>query len=113
MTMRSAPIVLAACLLLAGCGLIEVDRLEVRQGNDLDVRQIRALEVGMTRTEVVELLGTPVVENPFHRDRWDYLYYTTEAGEGLKAPPRRLSVHFRDDRVSRVEDRYRSAEGGS
>jgi len=110
--MRSAPILLAACILLASCGLIDVDRPDVSQGNNLEARQVRALELGMTRAEVSELLGMPVLNNPFHQDRWDYVYYATEAGEEIEERPRRLSVHFRDDRVSRIENHFHATGGG-
>jgi outer membrane protein assembly factor BamE len=113
MTMRSGPILLATCTLLAGCGLIEVDRLDVNQGNRLEDREIRMLEVGMSRTQVSELLGTPVLKNPFHQDRWDYMYYETEAGTGLRESPRRLTVYFSGNTVTRIEDRFdNTANGG-
>jgi len=110
--MRSGPILLATCTLLAGCGLIEVDRLEVDQGNRLEAREIRSLEVGMTRTQVSELLGTPVLKSPFRQDRWDYVYYDTEAGERVEEAPRRLTVHFNGNTVTRIEDRFETANGG-
>ena len=109
--MRNTLLCLLAALPLAACGpLIEVDRLDVQQGNRLEADEIRALQVGMTRTEVRELLGTPVLGSPFHARRWDYVYYRTEAGMGVERTPRRLTVHFEDDRVSRIEDRYEEAE---
>lgn len=110
--MRSGPILLATCTLLAGCGLIEVDRLDVDQGNRLEAREIRTLEVGMTRTQVSELLGTPVLKNPFHQDRWDYVYYDTEAGTGIRESPRRLTVYFSGNTVTRIEDRFETANDG-
>lgn len=112
MTMRIAPLLLAACGLLAGCGLIEVDRLDVEQGNRLDPEVIRSLDTGMTRIEVSELLGSPVLETPFHEDRWEYVYYATEAGSDPERKPRRLTVFFRDGRVARIEDRYEPVDGG-
>lgn len=111
MTMRSGHFLLLACALLAGCGLIEVDRLDVHQGNRLDPEVIRSLDTGMTRIEVSELLGTPVLESPFHEDRWDYVYYVTEAGSAPEQEPRRLTVFFRDGRVWRIEDRYEAGNG--
>lgn len=110
--MRIGPILLATCTLLAGCGLIEVDRLDVHQGNRLEAREIRSLEVGMTRTQVSELLGTPVLESPFHADRWDYVYYTTEAGTKPGQTPRRLTVYFSGNAVTRIEDRFEPADNG-
>lgn len=102
--MRFALFFLPAALALGAC--IQVDRLDVAQGNRLEPAEIRAIEVGMTRAQVHEILGTPVLESPFRADRWDYVYYRGEAGMEVEEPPRRLTIHFEDDRVSRIEDRY-------
>lgn len=110
--MRFSLFCLLPALLLAGCGLIEVDRLDVEQGNRLEAEEVRALRVGMSRREVRELLGTPVLAAPFHADRWDYVYYAAEAGSRLEDAPRRLTIHFEGDAVSRIEDRYAAEDEG-
>ena len=105
--MRTALLCLLCALPLAGCGwLIEVDRLDVHQGNRLEADEIQALRIGMTRREVRELLGTPVLGSPFHAERWDYVYYRAEAGMEVEETPRRLTIHFDDDRVARITDRF-------
>ncbi|HTL93080.1 MAG TPA: outer membrane protein assembly factor BamE, partial [Steroidobacteraceae bacterium] len=62
---------LATCIGLTGC----VYRMDIQQGNYLDGRAVSQLKVGMTRSQVRFLLGTPMVEDAFHKDRWDYVYY--------------------------------------
>lgn len=109
--MRNALLSLLAAALLGACGsLIEVDRVDVEQGNRLEADEIGALRVGMSRREVRELLGTPVITSPFHAGRWDYIYYRAEAGRELDETPRRLTIHFEEDRVVRIQDRYKAPE---
>ncbi len=89
--------VLAACV-LAGC----VYRVDVQQGNLLDEEKIEQVEVGMTRSQVRFLLGTPVVRDSFREDRWDYVY-TLRRGRSREVEGSWLIVHFDGDRVSRIE----------
>jgi outer membrane protein assembly factor BamE len=91
---------LAALLLapLAGC----VYRMDIQQGNYLEGKTVSKLEVGMTRTQVRYLLGTPMVPAVFDRDRWDYLYYF-QSGRLRKPAQRHLAVYFKDDKVTRFE----------
>ena len=88
---------LLGAVLLAGC----VYRVDVQQGNLLEYTDIQAVKPGMTRSQVRFLLGTPVVEDPFHQDRWDYIYYFRK-GRGKRADQRWLIVFFRDDRVTEI-----------
>ncbi len=85
-------------LLLASC----IYRINVQQGNLLEEDTIDEVEVGMTRSQVQFLLGTPMVDDPFHRDRWDYAYYL-RLGRADEVETRWLSVHFNGDRVTRLE----------
>ena len=70
MRLRLASLVIAA-LALTAC----VYRIDIQQGNLLDDEDIVQVQVGMTRSQVQFLLGTPMVADSFHRDRWDYAYY--------------------------------------
>lgn len=71
------------------------------QGNLLDQEDIDQLEVGMTRSQVRFLLGTPMIDDPFHEDRWDYVYYL-RIGREKATFKRWLSVYFEEDVVSEV-----------
>jgi len=55
----------------------------------------------MTRSQVRFLLGTPMIDDPFHRDRWDYVYYLRVGRDGASFK-RWVSVFFDGDYVSRV-----------
>ena len=89
---------LAATLLISAC----VYRIDVQQGNLLEQTDIEAVQVGMTRSQVRFLLGTPVVQDTFHQDRWDYIYYFRK-GRARVADRSWLIVHFDGDRVSQIE----------
>ena len=92
---------LALCLLgsgMSGC----VYRMNIQQGNFLEGRTVDQLQVGMTRTQVRYLLGTPMIPATFDKDRWDYLYYFKRGR--IKEPiERRLTVFFKEDKVARFE----------
>ena len=89
---------LLAALALGGC----VYRMDVQQGNYLEGKTVDQLQVGMTRTQVRYLLGTPLVPDVFDKDRWDYLYYFRH-GRHRPNDPRRLVVYFKDDKVTHFE----------
>ncbi len=86
-------------LLLAGC----VYRMDVQQGNLLDLEQVEQVEVGMTRSQVRFLLGTPMVIDSFDADRWDYVY-SLRRGHSRDVTRRHLVVWFDGDKVTRVEE---------
>ncbi|KAA3634778.1 MAG: outer membrane protein assembly factor BamE [Proteobacteria bacterium] len=96
--------ILTACLiglaLLAGC--VRVYKIDVQQGNDLSERQMEKLEVGMSRQDVRALLGTPLVDDPFRKNRWDY-FYQLQKGRSKEIVRRQVSLFFDDDRLSRIE----------
>ena len=95
----------AACLALGfGAALLGcVYRMNIQQGNFLEPRAVSQLQVGMTRSQVRYLLGTPMVPDAFDSDRWDYLYYLKKGR--LQAPEQRhLIVFFQDDKVTRFDN---------
>jgi outer membrane protein assembly factor BamE len=97
MRFRAFAVVLAS-LALTAC----VYRIDIQQGNLLDEESLVQVEVGMTRSQVQFLLGTPMVADSFHRDRWDYAYYFRR-GRSPDRIQRWVAVYFENDRVSRVD----------
>ncbi len=86
------------CLALAsGC----VYRASISQGNLIKQEDLDQVEVGMTKSQVRFLLGTPMIDDPFNRNRWDYVYYLKirrdDAGQ-----KRWVSVYFADEHVSEI-----------
>ncbi len=90
-------LVLFAALLLDGC----VYRMSISQGNLLKDEDLEQVELGMTRSQVRFLLGTPLIDDPFHRDRWDYVYYLT-IGRNPAGFKRWVTIEFEDEVVSNI-----------
>jgi outer membrane protein assembly factor BamE len=99
---RLAPTALAATLVLAalqgGC----VYRMNIQQGNYLEAKTVEQVQVGMTRSQVRFLLGTPMVADTFNPNRWDYLYYLRE-GRTRQVQQQHFVVWFEDEKVSRID----------
>jgi len=89
---------LAAGTLLSGC----VYRMNIQQGNYLEGRTVDQLQVGMTRSQVRFLLGTPMVPDAFNKERWDYLYYF-KRGRLKRPEERRVIVWFKEEKVDKFE----------
>jgi outer membrane protein assembly factor BamE len=90
---------LAMCALsLSAC----VYRMNIQQGNLLEEDTIDQVEIGMSRSAVEFLLGTPMVADSFHEDRWDYPYYL-KLGRSRDILRRWIIVYFEGDQVSRIE----------
>lgn len=98
--MRKLPLTVLIALLVAGAaGCVYVQ--PISQGNVLKQEDIDQVEVGMTRSQVRFLLGTPMVDDPFHANRWDYVYYQKIARQDA-AFKRWVSIEFADERVSAI-----------
>lgn len=86
-------------VLLAGC--IGVYKADIQQGNVVTPDMVEKLKPGMTRSQVRFVLGTPLVTDTFHPDRWDYVFYQKR---GADAPfePNRLTVVFKGDALLQI-----------
>jgi outer membrane protein assembly factor BamE len=92
-------ILLAAALwLTSAC----VYRINIQQGNFLDQAAVEQVKVGMTRSQVRYLLGTPMVADTFNKERWDYIYYLKK-GHSRKVDSRRVTVYFDVDKVAKID----------
>ena len=99
----SRPALLAVAglaLATAGC----VYRPVIQQGNLLQLDEVEQVKVGMTRSQVRYILGTPMVSDPFMPDRWDYVY-TLQQGRSKRVDRTHFVVFFEGDKVSSVEKR--------
>ena len=90
-------VILNALLLASGC----VYQAALSQGNLLDQEDVDQVAVGMTRGQVRFLLGTPMIDDPFHENQWDYVYYL-RIGRDKAIFKRWVSVHFDGETVSEV-----------
>jgi len=90
-------------LLLAACSSspsVQPYRIDVRQGNVITQDMVAQLKPGLTRDQVKFILGSPLVADMFHTDRWDYVYHF-QPGKG-EVQRRRLTVIFEDNKLSRL-----------
>lgn len=103
------PILLAAAVIgLSACSAERISnfpsyKLKVIQGNQLDARAVSSLQQGMSRDQVQLLVGTPLLRDPFHSDRWDYTYEISRNGVVNQAETRNLTVWFENDRLVKAE----------
>jgi len=81
----------------SGC----VYRATIAQGNLIKQEDLDQVEVGMTINQVRFLLGTPMIDDPFSRNRWDYVYYI-KIGHKDAVRKRWVSVYFEDEHVSEI-----------
>ncbi|MBC6413972.1 MAG: outer membrane protein assembly factor BamE [Chromatiales bacterium] len=71
--------------------------MDITQGNILEPSKIAKVKVGMTKSQVYYLLGTPVLPTAFHDDRWDYVYYNDVLRKELELY--RLTLLFDGERI--------------
>jgi outer membrane protein assembly factor BamE len=82
-------------------GSITPYRVEIVQGNFVSREQVAQLKPGMSRLQVRDILGTPLVADIFHADRWDYVF--TLRRKDVQTQERRLAVFFKGDALDRFE----------
>ena len=80
-----------------------VYQANLSQGNVIKQDDLDQVEVGMTRSQVRFLLGTPMIDDPFHDDRWDYVYFA-KIGRDDAIFKRWVTIVFNSDRVSEIID---------
>jgi len=112
-----AGLIVTACTVLAGCSSTATSNLsasafnpvrwitpyraDVVQGNFISNEQVTQLRVGMSRSDVRNVLGTPLLASVFHADRWDYVF--TLRRQGVSAQAFNYSVFFKGDLLDRFE----------
>ncbi|MEZ0308307.1 MAG: outer membrane protein assembly factor BamE [Ramlibacter sp.] len=105
-------LILAACASASACGTLDnvsnrlvgsitPYKVDVVQGNFVSKEQVEALKPGMSRQQVRDALGTPLVTSVFHADRWDYVF--TLKRQGVPPQERKLSVFFKGPVLERHE----------
>ena len=109
---RALPIALLPVVLALGAcqslqsgndflGVITPYRVEVVQGNVVTKEQAAAIQPGMSRTQVRDTLGSPLLVDPFHGDRWDYVF--TIRRQGTEPQLRRVVVLFTGDTLKSID----------
>ena len=94
-------------MLLASCSYLSSPvlspyKMDIRQGNYVTPEMRDKLKIGMSRQQVRYVLGTPMVSDAFHGDRWDYVYRLEQHGEVVEK--QRLTLYFEGDKLVRMDD---------
>lgn len=94
--------------LLTGCEswLPRAHKIDIQQGNQVNAEDLDRLKIGMTREQVKYLLGTPLLQDSFHQNRWDYLYYLQPGNQ--EARQSRISLFFENGTLTKIDrEQYR------
>ena len=83
----------------SGC----IYRTIITQGNLIDPEDLVQVEVGMTKNQVRFLLGTPMIDDPFTKNRWDYVFYLKDS-KGMTQQKGWVTILFEDEAVSEIRD---------
>lgn len=96
--MQKLLIILMVCAtLMAGCAIHKPD---IQQGNVVTPEMLEQLKIGMSSRQVRFIMGSPLLTDPFHPNRWDYIYMLTKPGMN---PERKHTVlYFDNDQLSRI-----------
>ena len=99
-----ASALLSVTLLLNACAswLPEAHHIEIQQGNIIEQAERDGLKTGMTKNEVQDLLGKAILRDPYHPNRWDYIY--TIKSDSTENRVSRLTVHFENDQLITIDD---------
>jgi len=74
----------------------------MNQGNTIKLEQKEAIEIGMSKSEVRKIMGSPMLSDPFHNQRWDYIYrFIPKKGFERKSL---LTLYFEDENLIRIDD---------
>lgn len=102
----AAAVATSACGSLDGAsnrlvGMVTPYKIDIVQGNFVSREQVEALNLGMSRGQVKNILGTPLLTDVFHADRWDYVF--TFMRQGVEPQARKVTVFFEEDNLARIE----------
>lgn len=100
-------VTITVALSFAGCSSFKfpgVYRVVIQQGNYIEEKMVEQLEVGMNKRQVRYIMGTPLIQDTFNTNRWDY-YYTTKRGDKTYKE-HHFSVFFEGDKLIHWEGDY-------
>ena len=95
-------LILVLPLVTAACSFLTPYRMEIQQGNYVTQEMVAQLKPGLTRDQVRFVMGTPLVSDIFHDERWDYVFVRQRANSH-DTEHRRVAVFFEDGKLKRVD----------
>ncbi|MAS10786.1 outer membrane protein assembly factor BamE [Salinisphaera sp.] len=93
--------VLASLLMLTACSLPVFFRVPVVQGNVVTAKNVRQLELGMTKRQVEYVMGTSLIDSSFENDRWDYVFYYRDPRAHVRKSE--LNLYFVNDELAEID----------
>ena len=99
-------LILAAAVVLAGCSTKIVPaltpyKIDIQQGNHVQPEALAKIKPGMTKSQVRFALGTPLVIDPFHANRWDYIYRLQQRGKLVEE--HKVALFFDGDVLKKID----------
>ena len=85
--------------------------MEIQQGNFVSQDMVSQLKPGMSKEQVRFILGTPLIVDSFHADRWDYVFRRQRANSNV-LEHRRIAVFFEDGKLKRIDGDVKPAGAG-
>ena len=101
--MRKLLILAVVALAVSGCGIIY--KQPIYQGNLLDKPAVDQLQPGMSKQQVLTLLGSPSIADPFHNQRWDYTT-SQRTGRTGRVEIKNLTLYFENDALTKWDGEY-------
>jgi outer membrane protein assembly factor BamE len=77
-------------------------KIDIQQGNLVTPEMREKIKIGMSPAVVRSILGTPLITDPFHAKRWDYVYTLQQGGKLVER--QRLTLYFEDEHLARIDD---------
>lgn len=113
MSQRVILLTITACLSISACSYIAenlpgVYRMEIQQGNIIDQDMVDQLRPGMSKRQVVFVMGSPMLDDYFHKNRWEYLYYQRD--EDGDEQEKKLVLFFNNDEIVGVQGDFKPSE---
>ncbi len=95
---------LTVLLILTGCSYLPhiLYKIDVQQGNVVTEEMVDKIKPAMTKSQVLFVLGSPLIVDTFRDNRWDYVYILREKGDLVEQ--KRLTIFFEDDKVVNIEN---------
>ena len=75
-------------------------KIDIQQGNVIDQEMLNKLQPGMDKKQVKFIMGTPVLVDPFHNERWEYIYSFQEGGKVREQ--RHITLHFEGGKLAHI-----------
>lgn len=100
-------LIILSFFIFTGCssthlpGWLQVQQIDINQGNIIEEEKLAQLKVGMNKVEVKSLLGTPMLKNNFHANRWDYIYYSKPAKQAVMQ--KSVSLFFENNKLINIK----------